>query len=120
VYLLSLQAQKYIMQIRILLAITLLTLALGCGSTKNSTASQDVVLDQIDVIGKKMPYRASATRKHDLLHTKLSVKFDWENQHLHGEAWLDLKPYFYTTNVLELDAKGMDIKEVALTRKDNV
>jgi aminopeptidase N len=120
VYLLSLQAQKYIMQIRILLAITLLTLALGCGSTKNSTASQDVVLDQIEVIGKKMPYRASATRKHDLLHTKLSVKFDWENQHLHGEAWLDLKPYFYTTNVLELDAKGMDIKEVALTRKDNV
>jgi aminopeptidase N len=106
------------MQYRIIVLLTLLFLSLGCSSSKKSTASQDVVLDQIDVIGKKLPYRPSATRYHDLLHTKLKVSFDWENQYLFGEAWLQLRPYFYATNQLVLDAKGMEIEEVALVKND--
>lgn len=59
-------------------------------------------------------YRAAKTRYFDLLHTKLNVSFDWEQQYLLGEAWLKLKPYFFATDVLELDAKGMEVQSVQL------
>lgn len=107
------------MNYRIIVLVAVVLFGLGCNSSKKSSLSyNEVVLDQIDVLGKKSPYRPSATRKHDLIHTTLDVKFNWEKQQLYGEAWLDLKPYFYTTNLLELDAKGMDIHEVTLIRKD--
>lgn len=109
------------MQYKFLVLVAILMLGFGCNTTKKSAKNnQEVVLEEIEVIGKKSPYRASATRKHDLLHTTLNVKFDWEKQYLYGEAWLDLKPYFYATNVLELDAKGMDIEEISLVKKDGV
>ncbi len=63
---------------------------------------------------EKLPYQPERTRRHDLLHTKLEVSFDWANQHLLGTATLTLKPYFYTQDSVHLDAKGFDIKEVAL------
>jgi len=59
-------------------------------------------------------YRASATRINDIIHTKLEVSFDWNKKYLYGKETLTLKPYFYPTNILELDARGMEIKEVAL------
>jgi aminopeptidase N len=59
-------------------------------------------------------YRAAATKINDLVHTKLDVRFDYAKQYLYGKAWITLKPHFYPTDTLTLDAKGMDIKEVAL------
>ena len=59
-------------------------------------------------------YRASATRKNDLLHTKLEVRFDWAKAYLYGKATLTLKPYFYPTSELVLDAKGMDLHSIAM------
>ncbi len=59
-------------------------------------------------------YRASAPKINALVHTKLDVKFDYAKRHLLGKAWLTLKPYAYATDSLTLDAKGMDIKSVAL------
>ena len=59
-------------------------------------------------------YRASATKINDLIHTKLDVKFDYAKTYLYGKAWITLKPHFYPTDSLTLDAKGMDIKSVAL------
>lgn len=75
-------------------------------------AKNENILDEIEVIGKKHPYRAAADRTNDLIHTKLNVSFDWNKQYLYGEAWLTLRPYFYPSNELVLDAKGMDILEV--------
>ncbi|AMJ65250.1 M1 family aminopeptidase [Hymenobacter sp. PAMC 26628] len=60
------------------------------------------------------PYRASATKINDLVHTKLAVKFDYAKRYLYGQAWVTLKPHGYATDSLRLDAKGMDIKAVAL------
>lgn len=57
-------------------------------------------------------YNPSEKRVNDLLHTKLKVSFDWKNQQLNGEAYLTLKPYFYATDSLTLDAKAMDIHSV--------
>ncbi|MDJ1484656.1 M1 family aminopeptidase [Cytophagaceae bacterium YF14B1] len=60
------------------------------------------------------PYQPERTRKHDLLHTRLDVRFDWNKQHLLGTATLTLKPHFYTQDSLYLDAKGFDIQSINL------
>src|SRR5664279_3327045 len=59
-------------------------------------------------------YRASFPHINDLVHTKLSVRFDYSKSYLYGKAWITLKPHFYPTDSLSLDAKGMDLKTVAL------
>ncbi len=61
-------------------------------------------------------YRAAATKVNDLVHTKLDVRFDYPKRYLYGKAWITLKPHFYTTDSLVLDAKGMDIHEVAIVK----
>ena len=61
-------------------------------------------------------YRATATKINDLVHTKLDVKFDYDKSFLYGKAWITLHPHFYPTDSLQLDAKGMDIKEVSVIK----
>ncbi|HYO21386.1 MAG TPA: M1 family metallopeptidase [Flavisolibacter sp.] len=61
-------------------------------------------------------YRATPERINDLVHTKLDAKFDYSKQQLNGKAWITLKPHFYPTDSLVLDAKGMDIREVAVAK----
>ncbi len=60
------------------------------------------------------PYRAEETKLHDLIHTKLEVSFDWENQFLLGKATLELRPYFYPRKELILDAKGFEMHSVKM------
>ena len=60
------------------------------------------------------PYRAAATKISDLVHTKLAVRFDYAKRYLYGQEWVTLVPHAYPTDSLRLDAKGMDIKTVAL------
>ncbi|MFT3980203.1 MAG: M1 family metallopeptidase [Ferruginibacter sp.] len=66
-----------------------------------------------DTTWKKI-YRESSAKVNDLVHTKLDVKFDFDNSWLYGKEWVTLKPHFYTTDSVVLDAKGMDIKEVSI------
>jgi aminopeptidase N len=61
-------------------------------------------------------YRATATRINDLVHTKLEVSFDYNKAWMYGKEWVTLHPHFYPTDSLTLDAKGMDIKEIAVVR----
>ncbi len=84
-----------------------------------NVASDTVTVDPTEIaeeIEKEEipPYQASEVREHDLLHTKLEVKFDWEKHHLHGKATLQLEPYFYPQSTVTLDAKGFDIHSVGL------
>src|ERR1051325_11753509 len=64
----------------------------------------------------KKEYRATATKINDLVHTKLEVKPDFSKSYLYGKAWITLHPHFYPTDSLTLDAKGMEIKTVALVK----
>jgi aminopeptidase N len=59
-------------------------------------------------------YQATPTKVNNLIHTKLNVRFDYQKRHLHGQEWITLKPHFYPTDSLRLDAKGMDIKRISL------
>lgn len=61
-------------------------------------------------------YRASPTKINNVIHTKLDVRFDYAKRHLIGKAWITLKPHFYPTDSLTLDAKGMDIRAVSLVQ----
>src|SRR5580765_8934853 len=61
-------------------------------------------------------YRAMPPHINDLVHTKLDVRFDYSKSYLYGKAWITLKPHFYPTDSLTLDAKGMDIKEIFLLK----
>lgn len=62
----------------------------------------------------KKEYRGSYPIINNLVHTKLDVRFDIPKSQMYGKAWITLKPHFYPTDSLTLDAKYMDIKEVSL------
>lgn len=68
---------------------------------------------------KGKEYNPSRTVKNDLLHSRLEVSFDWKKQHLNGVAILTFKPYFYPQNILDLDARGFDIKSIKLKNTGN-
>ncbi len=80
------------------------------------TAFAQVVVRSGSDSWKKI-YRAEPTRINDLIHTKLDVKFDYDKAYMYGRAWLTLHPHFYASDSLTLDAKGMDINEVAIVKE---
>jgi aminopeptidase N len=61
-------------------------------------------------------YQETPTRINDLVHTKLSVSFDYRKRYLYGKEWVTIKPHFYPTDTLQLDAKGMEIHKIALLK----
>ena len=61
-------------------------------------------------------YRATATKINDLVDTRLDVKFDYDKSWMYGKAWITLKPHFYPTDSLSLDAKGMELHKVAIVK----
>lgn len=69
---------------------------------------------QTETSGRQKEYRATPAKLTELKHTKLKVNFDYQKEQMNGEEWLTASPYFYATNELILDAKGMLIHEVAL------
>ncbi len=68
-----------------------------------------------DTSWKKI-YRETATRINDLVHTKLDLKPDFNKSWLYGKAWVTVKPHFYATDSLNLDAKGFQLNKVALVK----
>jgi aminopeptidase N len=66
----------------------------------------------------KSNYRSFATKENDLVHTKLVANFDYTQSQLNGEVWLQLRPHFYATAQLILDAKGMEIHNVSIVKKE--
>jgi len=80
--------------------------------SNNQSVKKDSTLPELIV--HKPEYRASATRTSDIINTKLDVRFDRQKQYLYGKATIKVKPYFYPTSILVLNAREMEIKEVAL------
>lgn len=83
----------------------LLSLAWGSAQTVKSGPEESTM------------YRATPEKINDLVHTKLDARFDYTKSQLIGKVWITLKPHFYATDSLRLDAKGMDIKQVALVKE---
>ena len=62
----------------------------------------------------KKIYRETPAKINDLVHTKLDARFDYDKSYLNGKVWITLKPHFYPTDSLQLDAKGMNIHTVEM------
>ncbi len=81
-------------------------------------------LDEVVVKAKKVekdpakivlpPFHGAKRLENDLIHTHLDIRFDIPNQTAHGKAILTLRPYFYPTDELTLDAKSMKFHAVKL------
>ena len=92
--------------------IVLLALALLSGGGERNKEKLEYTPSNKEAVQEV--YNPSATRLSDIIHTDLSVRFDWEKQYLHGTAEITAKPYFHTTNELILDAKGFDIHNIKM------
>lgn len=91
------------------------TLLLSCALTAALTSSYAQQAPKPDDPEMKI-YRAVPTKVNDLIHTKLDVRFDYKKRYLYGKEWVTLKPHFYPTDSLRLDAKGMDLKNISVVK----
>lgn len=64
------------------------------------------------------PYNASHTFEVDLIHTKVELSFDWAKKRANGKATLTMRPWFYATDKVTLDAKNFDIQSVTFDGKN--
>jgi len=53
-------------------------------------------------------------RINDLVHTRLELRFDFTHSYAYGKEEITLRPHFYATDSLVLDAKQMTITRVAV------
>jgi aminopeptidase N len=90
-------------------------LLLTCALTAAITSSFAQEAPQAENPALKI-YRAVPTKINDLVHTKLDVRFDYKKRYLYGKEWVTLKPHFYPTDSLRLDAKGMDLKNISIVK----
>lgn len=124
-------------QMRSFLLMVIVLLALGCNTQKSIPTDDDLVVteirnldsivvtapaitpyEEVEEITYTLPkYNETFTRSHDLLHTKLDLKFDWENEQVIGKATLTLKPWFYASDEVVLDAKGFEFKRIGYEGK---
>ncbi|MNF25186.1 Aminopeptidase N [compost metagenome] len=82
--------------------------------------SEKIVAQNVDQNKEDLSiYRVTEPKVNDLVNTKLEVSFDYGKRYLYGKEWLTLRPHFYETNTLTLDAKGMDFKEIAIVEGKN-
>lgn len=71
----------------------------------------------------KPEYRKANTLSIDIIHTTLYVKPIWENSTLIGKAEITLKPYFYPTQNIYFNARGMELKSIKISEpktKNNI
>ncbi|MNX32992.1 Aminopeptidase N [compost metagenome] len=82
--------------------------------------SEKIVAQNVDQNKEDLSiYRVTEPKVNNLVNTKLEVSFDYGKRYLYGKEWLTLRPHFYETNTLTLDAKGMDFKEIAIVEGKN-
>ena len=103
------------------LPICALLLISSCSTSRKSGSFKAVVnLDTLSIFSdaETNKYRASNKRIFDIIHTKLDVSFTIPEQQMSGKETITLKPHFYNTDSLILDAKGMSILSVNRTESE--
>ena len=97
----------------------LLTLIFGCKHSQKTVLN---TLPEVKITGNKNTglevLRATKEFSFDLIHTSLELTPVWETEQMNSTAKLILKPYFYSTDKLILDAKKMDIHSLSVKNKN--
>jgi len=130
-WLIFVTSQNRISQMRQIFVTFIILGLLSCSTSKNVLDDDEVFIYEerfLDTMTVSAPrvgseneyalpkYNPSFKRVHDLIHTKLEIAFDWEQQHVLGKADLAFKT-LRETNALWLDAKGFDIHAIKLNGK---
>ncbi len=119
---------------KFLLVFTLLAFISACKSSEESVgkvkkSKNNILLpefnwqdfskntDTAELPDERPIYQASRKRINDVIDLKLDIKPNWSEARLYGVAELLIKPYFYETDSLWLDAKGMIINKVELLER---
>lgn len=108
------------MKLKLVVSVSIIAIAISACKVKKDTSTKvEVNLPEVTVKSEsaKKNYFSSYTRKSDILHTKLDINLNWDSCFVYGKANLKVRPYFYATNELELDAKGYKINEVKINYK---
>ncbi len=89
----------------------------GATDTIRSGDTQYVLMDtlRVSVPAGPIQYRSTEPRVWNIQHTRIALSFDMKQQTATVKEWIKLRPYFYATDTLVLDAKGMKIDSVLLT-----
>ncbi|MGC3943584.1 MAG: M1 family metallopeptidase [Chryseolinea sp.] len=69
-------------------------------------------------IDRGSTYKPTTEKRVNLLHTRLEASFDYAKSQMMGNVSITLRPHFYPTDSVQLDAKGMDIHRVSSNDKD--
>jgi aminopeptidase N len=74
----------------------------------NQQNPNEIVLKELKIVPQRTDnYRTVANRFWDILETDLSVSFNWGKHECLGTISIWMKPYFYESDSIELDAKAM-------------
>lgn len=65
-------------------------------------------------------YRATATKEWELIHTDIDIRFNLKQRSADAVTQISMHPYFYATDSVVLDAKGMKIIEVSDSRNNKL
>lgn len=99
--------------------------AFACKSSRQAQTNQMQVFD-FDTVevspkssseGQNTIYRASNTRKFDIIHSDISITPDWKQSRVEGKVNIVGKPYFYSIDSVVFDARGMLIHQITQTHK---
>lgn len=96
----------------LILFVCLLMLTGSCGVQKKSMQDGDMATQQADSAAESRPYRPTADKYWELIHTDIELAFNFRERTVDGTARLVMHPYFYATDRVVLDAKSMLIKSV--------
>ena len=101
------------MKLSIFVQLGLLFFICSCKTTEPGKSIQQISPEakNISALGN---YHGSYTKYFDLIHTKLEIKLNWESKELYGRAYIQLRPHFYPSDELTLNARGMEIHSVEL------
>lgn len=90
----------------------------GCVSKKANKQSANEFdgwndVEPITVLNKHKRWVPTADVEHQMQHLRLEIAFNYQVQTAQGKATLTLKPYFYESQTVVLDAKMMKLHRVA-------
>jgi aminopeptidase N len=72
------------------------------------------VEEKVEYVPEKKNYRNSYTRRFNLIHTRLNIIPDWKKKEISGDVAIILRPHFYASDSITLNARGMQLREVSL------
>ncbi len=93
----------------------LILLILSSCAVKKSEPNP-ILLKPLKISGKNKIFRENPPKVMDIIHTELSVQFDWDKHICMGKEHITLTPYSYDVDSFKLDAKNFEIKNVLLLK----